>query len=165
MKELHDLVESLTCYHEGSCRDVNFLDPTWEGVDRFVASIDDSFERSLARDIKGRAFEGQVSTLLASGEGTAYLVFKSGTGVLRQLQVFVACEDDGLPFIELTFFPESVVQSPALKQVFTEWVKGACRLLQASQLFVRFENASWTLGDTGRHSGVFLVSGECRGDA
>ena len=165
MDELHDLVESLTIHDDGSCRDVNFLCPTWEGVDRFVASIDASFVRSSAVNGEGRTIEGRISTLVASGKGTAHLVFESGTGVLRRIQVFVYCEDDGSPFIELTFFPEDVVQSPALQRDFTEWAQGACRQLQARRLFVRYENASWTFGDTGSNSGVFLVFGEGGGDA
>jgi hypothetical protein len=90
-------------------------------------------------------------------KGTGHLVFDAGTGLLSHLQIFVSHENEGNALVELVFFPEDV-DKQNLRETFLEWVHKMQKLLQAPCSYARYENHSWTLGDVGPQSGVFLVS-------
>jgi hypothetical protein len=82
----------------------------------------------------------------------------SSMGPLQNLQVFICSEEDGSPFVELTFFPDDVESGPFLRRDFIAWARQMQTHLGARRYYARYENASWRLGDTGPQSGVFLVS-------
>jgi hypothetical protein len=165
VKELHDIVRALTDYAEGFCRDVTFVGSTWEGVDALIEHLERLFNRESATDNEGQQVLGSVSGG-AIKTGSVHLVLGDGSGVLRRLQVFVdQGEVDEHPRVELTFFPEDVVRAGNVRQNFIDWLDDARRHLQARRYYARYENASWTLGDTGPTSGVFLVSNEAEHDA
>jgi len=44
------------------------------------------------------------------------LIFNAGVGLIRNLQVFICSEEDGSPFVELTFFPDDVEPGPFLRR-------------------------------------------------
>jgi len=93
------------------------------------------------------------------------LIFNAGVGLIRNLQVFICSEEDGSPFVELTFFPDDVVPGPFLRRNFIGWAQRMQTHLRARRYFARYENASWRFGDTGAQSGVFLVSDDITQDA
>jgi len=164
MKEIHDIATSLLDV-DGSCRDLNFENPTWPGVDAMLKALASTFEIESVTDADGADVSGPPSkgirTLVPSG-GRALM--KNGAFV-KQLQIFVFREDDGRPFVELTFFPQDVVQSDDVRGDFLEWADRLARHLGALRFYARYENASWQFGDSGPQSGVFAVSGEINADS
>ena len=157
MDHQDDLVSCLLD-DDGSCRDLNFEAPSWKGVQRTLQSLGRMFADGSVSDHEGRNPPEPYPISLASiprDGGSA--VLQEGSGPLSRLQVFVAAENDGSPFIELTFFPEDVAQTQDLRGEFMRWADGLRTELEARRLYVRYENASWELGDVGSSSGVFFV--------
>jgi hypothetical protein len=93
------------------------------------------------------------------------LFLKEGPGMLRNLQAFICCEDDGSPFVGLTFFPDDVRQTSFLRDEFITWAQMLRLRLGAQRYYARYENASWQFGDISAQSGVFLVSDDIAEDA
>lgn len=159
---LHPIKPSLLDFDDGSCRDVNFAKPTWDGVRRLS-------NRLLSEYRIESAIDGQGESLCTSGSDgvldwlrksdSVRLILVRGPSPIRSLQVFIYREPDGSPFVELTFFPEDVVDSQTLECDFPTWVRELRDGLGATASYARYENASWAFGDTSAESGVFLVSG------
>lgn len=85
------------------------------------------------------------------------MILRDGDSPIRVLQVFVFLEEDGSPFVELTFFSEDVVRTRDIERDFIGWVEGLRITLKARRAFARYVGAGWVFGDTGQDSGVFLV--------
>ncbi|MEC9343195.1 MAG: hypothetical protein VYD64_05040 [Pseudomonadota bacterium] len=145
---------------DGACRDINFLHPTWSGVRSFVRHMETAFRQRRSCDDNGteltephwRNFPAAVQNA-----GTVLLVYSASLEVLTNIQIFIVSEDNGEPFVELTFFPDNVARSDDVGREFVEWVKHAGTMLEARRLFCRYENAAWEMGDTSEDSGVFFV--------
>jgi hypothetical protein len=167
MKELHDIVTSLLD-KDGSCRDLNFEAPTWAGVEDLLGSLESRFGKASGTDQEERAIAApfQKSVLAAAKDrGCIHLVFNEGVGLIKTLQMFVCSENDGSPFFELTFFPDDVEPTQSLRRDFIDWAHQMQARLCARRYYARYENASWRFGDTGAHSGVFLLSDDVTTDA
>ena len=159
-----DIVKSLLD-KDGSCRDLNFEAPTWEGVKKLLNSLEGDFKEISGTDQEGKTLTAPYSESdIAEAQKGGYVHFslKSGRGLIKNLQVFICPEDDGAPFIELTFFPEDVEQTNSIQSEFIAWVQKQQSLLEARRYYARYENASWHFGDIGEHSGVFLVSDDVK---
>jgi hypothetical protein len=118
-----------------------------------------SFKLSEARDHEGHEITEAAHKSISSAARNCdhvHLVFDQGIGPIKRLQVFIGREDDGSPFVELTFFPEDVQRSEGLRHEFITWMTRLRRLLRARRGFARYENGSWSMGDIGPTSGVFL---------
>jgi hypothetical protein len=85
------------------------------------------------------------------------LRFEGGGKLVKNLQVFVGSEEDGSPFVELTFSPEDVEPTTVLREEFIAWAQQMREQLGARRYYARYGDASWQFGDTGPQSGVFLV--------
>ena len=159
MKEIYDIATSLL-NQDGSCRDLNFERPTWDGVALMVGTLPNAFSDCEATDHDGYTLSNpsaeDIQAMITSG-GYAHLVLNGGTQLFKHLQVFVSEEDDGCPFVELTFIPQDVKKSESLREEFLAWACEICKQLQASRYYARYENASWKFGDAEEASGVFLV--------
>lgn len=166
MTDLHDIATSLLD-RDGSCRDVNFEHPVWCGVDDMIRRLRSTFKKIKVFDSGGNTINELApgSVFSAAKNGFVQLVLEEGSDLIANLQVFVALEDDGTPFVELTFFPEDVKATSNLKRDFITWADEIRRLLRADRYFARYENASWEFGDLGPTSGVFLVSEHAKPNA
>jgi hypothetical protein len=160
MNEIHDIVASVLD-RDGSCRDLNFDAPTWEGVRVLLEYVLQRFPKHTATDAEGampvdRSAAGLVTLVRTSG--ALHLVLQeSESEIVRHLQVFVFREEDGQPFVELTFFPQDVAEVANLRDDFLQWLHALRGMLEARRCYARYENASWTFGDTAPNSGVFAV--------
>lgn len=160
--DLNDIQEALLD-EDGTLRDVNFDGSNWEGVSRLIGILLKSFNECTATDSEGReGFDLKLESSLevAQDGGYLHLVFKNGSGFTSHLQVFITREDDGSPFVELTFSPNDVERTQNLATDFLEWANEMRKHLGARRYFARYENASWRIGDTSHGSGVFFVSDE-----
>jgi len=167
MAKHEDIAASLLDLDDGSCRDINFEAPTWDGVEELIVSLAGSFKKASGTDGDGRDILGDFPASVmaaAHNNGGVYLVFDKGRSPIRCLQVFVLPEADGSPFVELKFSPVDVETSETLTDDFIRCVDDIRKQLRAKRYYVRYENASWEFGDTGRYSGVFLASDEVDDD-
>ena len=134
--ELPDIDRSLGHDDDGMCRDVNFEGPTWAGVRALSAWLMESFKEHTATDHNGLPIAGFGSgVLLAPGHEYCHATFAGGGGLFQRLQAFISAEDDGSPFVELTFFPDDFGLSNSLRDRFLEWATQVCSLLQARRYF------------------------------
>jgi hypothetical protein len=165
MLELHDITESLLDHDDGSCRDVTFQSCSWDGVALAVDDLARTFRTEAAHDSEGLVIPtpfGAAVGLLAASTQPGYLcfLFESAVSIIQRLQLFVGKDEVGAPLVEATFFPEDVDQTGNVKECFVRWANDLQAVLRAQRYYARYENASWTLGDVGPTSGVFLVSNE-----
>ena len=163
MRELHDLVTSLLDA-DGTCRDVNFEGPTWQGVADLVDLLRISFGTCSASDPDGQflaePLRNSVPETAARCNGYVHVDLREGKDLFAQIQLWVGVEADESPFVEITFWPEDVARTATLRDDFLSWADRLRGTAQARRYYARYENASWRFGDTSRHSGVFLVGEE-----
>jgi len=148
----HEEIRTSLLHDEGSCRDINLVAPTWEGIARVLDSL-----TCIYSTHRWDVAPEKTALPLHRGEHLR-LILEDRNALLSHLQVFIFCENDGSPFVEFTFFPEDVKDSPDLPAAFIGFVKELQRQAGASGYFVRFENASWSFGDCSHGSGVFAWS-------
>jgi len=165
MQELHDIVSSLLD-RDGTCRDLNFENPTWSGVDTLLQKLASSFRMAAASDSEGETIcsLGGVAAVVRKGR-CVIADLDNGSGLIQRLQVFLVSNEDGTPFVEISFFPDDIARTQRLRQDFLEWARGMRDALCARRYYARYENASWRFGDTGPSSGVFLVDAAVVSDA
>jgi hypothetical protein len=146
---------------DGSCRDINFEAPTWAGIKKLITLLEADFKSTTSSDTHGhelgKPFSENFSLPARNGE-YARMCFNEGEGLITDIQVFVCTEENSVPFIELTFFPDDLRQSPTLEADFVAWAEELRLTLESQRYYVRYENASWQFGEISPHSGVFLVS-------
>ncbi|MFT7618746.1 MAG: hypothetical protein ACI97A_002393 [Planctomycetota bacterium] len=156
--EFHDLVTALLDDY-GSCTDLNFENATRRGVIEFVKFLGESFKSGSLCDYEGNQvtdIHAVLKTLIEEG-GHAFL--EGGQSPLKRIQVdvFYDPEVDRLAEVELSFFPEDFFEIDTLRDEFLAWLQLVQRKLQSPKSYLRFEDGSWTFGDTSRDSGVILV--------
>jgi len=104
---------------------------------------------------------GSIEAALQSVQtrgGAVQILLAGGHQLVSHLQMFVSDGASPCPFVELTFFPQDVLQRPGLRERFVRWLQGMQRTLGATRAYARYENASWTFGDVAAGSGVFFAS-------
>jgi hypothetical protein len=163
--ERDEIVAALT-ERDGSCRDVNFIGATWDGVRRLVSAATADFDNvsvgMTSHDTNESSVTGigTVLDLVQSAGGCAQLLLNDGRGFVSHLQIFVSSErGDVNPDLELTFFPQDVCSTPDVISAFLTWAEHLQALAQATGYYARYENASWRFGETGLGTGVFLARG------
>jgi hypothetical protein len=166
--EILDIVTSLLD-RDGSCRDLNFEAPTWKGVEELLASLESTYAEVSGTDQEGKDLTPPYGeSAIAEAQQGGYIHFslhRGAAGLIKDLQVFICSEEDGSPFVELTFFPEDVGQTTSLRSNFIAWAQQQQALLEAKRYYARYENASWHFGDIGAQSSVFLVSDDASTNA
>jgi hypothetical protein len=91
LRELSDIVTSLLDM-DGSCRDLNFEGPTWEGVKDLLDSLESAFGEVSGTDQEGKVLTAPFRDFVlavAENRGYLHLIFNAGTGLIRNLQVFI----------------------------------------------------------------------------
>ena len=164
MPDANEDIEACLLERDGSARDMNFESPTWPGVwdalrelraefsTARVGLTSDDADSVLADDI-----EAALQRVQARG-GAVQILLAGGHQLVSHLQVFVTDEAGPSPFVELTFFPQDVLQRAGLEERFVTWLRGMQRTLGATRAYARYENAAWTFGDVAFGSGVFFAS-------
>ena len=145
----------------GSARDINFAGLTLPDVLIVV-------RRVLAFTNDGSACNGDGVELSLDTQivynatlATAHtqLCLSSDSTPFRHFQPF-SCIHDDAPFVELTFLPDDIVDRADPLTSVVRFVNGLCVGTSVSDYFVRYENASWDLGDTGPTSGVIFTKAD-----
>jgi len=167
VRELHDIFECLSDA-DGSARVVTFEHCSWNGVEELISGLGTTFERYTATYGEGEETTNPAPTSVVSSvkqKGLGHLVFYTGVGLMKHLQIWVwMSENAERPLVEALFFPDEI-DTRDLRGTFLEWASGMCTRLEAVRYYARYENWSWTVGDIGPGSLVFLVSSEPEKDA
>ncbi len=148
MKSLNDISKCLLD-HDGSARDITFTPVKIGDLISFVNAI--SKEYALR---EGHYFEGDnegvslvtesIGTCLQKSNGSIYSYWLSTSHMISQLQIFIYWpQDEGKYFLELTFFPQDIVQNKYDANNFIQIIAKWADALSAENYFVRYENASW----------------------
>jgi hypothetical protein len=153
--EISDIETALEENDDASSRDLNFEGATWEGVTSLLGTLEATFRSCRATDADGEPIHGPTA-LRAKDVGQA--VFTGGSGLVDHVQLFLAHEPDGSPFVEITLWPEAIKRGSNLRKNFLAWADDIARHLGARRYFARHENVSWKVGDSSEGSGVFYVS-------
>jgi len=159
-----DVKSSLLDYDGGTGHDINFAGATWAGVGRLFTWIVEAYDhvgavRCDGTDCIDQVTDGQNPEALLRSPGDSLSVGAlAPEALLRDIQLLILRDDDGAPYVELTFFPGDVDQKTFSLPAFIELVQRLSELLEATKFFVRSENASWKFGDCGRDSGVIFTS-------
>lgn len=157
-REIARIEASLRDHDGGSCRDINFRNSTMEGVRNLIGFLSVSFASAEGHDCRGGEFKlDDSASTSAAIEKTGLIVhFAGGHDLFSRLQVMVAPEDP--LFVEITFFPEYLLQSGLIGKSFILWIHAVGKIPGADRLYVRYENSSWRLGDEDNYSGVFYAA-------
>ena len=100
----------------------------------------------------------ELRTHLMPPKMSAQLYAENLDMLIQQLQLYIFIEDDGQPFLEVTFSPQDVNLEPGNIDAFVSLMKAWQETLQATTFYVRYENVSWRIGDTSRYSGVIYTA-------
>ena len=76
--------------------------------------------------------------------------------LFTHLQCFI-CDDTDGAFLELTFFPNDIVTDGDPLFAVIQFLRNICEGTTITEYFVRYENASWSFGDTAFGSGVIFT--------
>ncbi len=115
-------------------------------------------ESGEATDGNGEPISFNSGLFADAGESTslARAVLQNVAGLFSHFQCFMHVDSDG-PFLELTFFPDDVLRDRDPLQSVVHFLRDLCSDTSVTQYFVRYENASWTFGDTTSMSGVIFT--------
>jgi len=158
-------IEECLLDEDGSCRDINFENPTWEGAANLVRSFLQNYTVFSAttgegKDIKVELADEQSFQLSTLLEGYIILSGQNSQALISGLQIFIGNPENGengTPFVELTFFPSNLNETFSGIR-FIHFVEEMKKWLQASWYYVRYENASWKFGSSGFGSRVIFQS-------
>ncbi len=157
-------VERCLVERDGFCRDMNFADPSWAGVDRLMQWAAAPYDIKEATDSNGTDVieklvdRRSLETIFPAPDGYVHVLGDGRNTLIRQLQLFVAREEGGSPFVGMPFFPEGLNKRVFTVNEFVQLMQMTQDLLEASEYFVRYENAGWGFGDCGEWCGVIFSS-------
>ena len=140
-----EILEYLTdC--DGTTRDITFTPATLSCVDQFLKLVFEVFSGGGLLDQDGEAVnlspEDVVFYIKNRVEGCVHGQLKSRNGFVSQVHLFIDWPEDGKIAVELSFFPDDL-SSTFTVSAFFEMLNSWWSALQANEVFVRYENASW----------------------
>lgn len=130
---------------DGSTRDITFTPASRECVSSFIKSFFKAYSVGELHDQDGEPVEIDhcvVMKKLEGDEGCIHGQLINDGGLIGQVHLFIDWPEDEMVAIEISFFPMDLDKEFSLKRFLSslnEW----WGLLQVSEVFVRYENASW----------------------
>ena len=159
------LTEQILDRDDGSCRDINFDRLDWDGAVAILELLLWDASSAAATDVNG-----QTLNVLAAGAAgichharnnkSCHVVLTDVAELFNRLQVFVCTEEDGSAFVELTFFPDELLQASFTTKRLIDKIIQLSTIGRANNFFLRYENASWKLGSAGHGTGVITTRHE-----
>ena len=146
---------------DGSCRDVNFPDVGKPESIALLNLMKNSCELKRGTDSEGNEISTQeIIERLSSSDTETIVSYWVCQGLVSQVQLFLSWAKDSKIFVEITFFPQDVDIDAYSLETFKKWLKPFLVALNTSSFFVRYENASWSYGDTSELSGVIFTNSQ-----
>lgn len=161
-----ELIEEQLLFPDGSLRDINFVNPTWDGVIDLLNWFCKNYQITRAYTGEGTDFKTDFEKcetfklIVPLEEDSINVVGEDSDFVVKGLLIFVGNRDDEAPFVELTFGPEDLTNFSVA--TFVQFVEELRQILQASWYYVKYEDASWEFGSTGETSPVIFEYGDVK---
>ncbi len=154
-------IEDQVIEKDGSCRDVNFPDVNSSQAIALLNHVQSFCVLNSATDSEGKELEiEQIIERLSSSATETIVSYWGCQELISQIQLFFSWENNSKIFIELTFFPQDIDKKAYSLENFMEWLKPFLVALNTKKYYVRYENASWTFGDTRKTSGVIFTNSQ-----
>lgn len=145
---------------DGSCRDINFEGLTWAGATSIMQWLIDNSANVTADNEEKKPIEslqtGKRVCDIARTTGVCHISLRDTDGLFSQTQAFI-CPDSDFAFVELSFFPEDIISDQYSLERLVAFLDNLKMIGRAANYFVRYENASWRVGDTSNDSGVIFT--------
>jgi len=140
---------------DGSCRDVTFANVPCDRLAPGIALLNRHFGSVTATDCATGSIVHLERELGRGQQEKSYILeLSSGLSAISNAQFFIETEPSGMTFLELTFFPQDIRQIDRLFLLLNDLRSK----FSSDQYWLRYENASWELGDVGTGSGVICTS-------
>ncbi len=131
--------------NDGSTRDINFTPSTLQNLSRFLKVFLSIYNRGELNDQDGEVVEISSTAVLEqleNKEGCIHGQLLGNNELISQVHLFIDWPEEEGFAIEISFFSEDLRNDFTLvgfMSQLNEW----WNLLQAKEVFVRYENASW----------------------
>ncbi|OZG69930.1 hypothetical protein BTA51_28680 [Hahella sp. CCB-MM4] len=140
-----EILEYLTD-SDGSTRDITFTPAALDCVEMFTKLFLEAFDDGELLDQDGEivelSAESVMSYIKTREEGCIHGQLKSSDSFVSQVHLFLDWPEDEKIAVEISYFPNDLCGEFTTSQFFetlTKWWNA----LQAHEVFVRYENASW----------------------
>lgn len=145
-------IEKYLLEADGSTRDITFIPTTLGSIENLLAFLlDNKYLLYEAYDNDGCSIKEKIQerdfTSLQLDEGSLFLKFRSGISIINNLIIFIDWPEDDKFAVEISFFPRDINMEIFTIENMMEYIEKLSILLNASDYFVRYENASWDLYD------------------
>lgn len=138
------LTESLLD-NDSTTRDITFTPAEYGNVSRLLALLFTDYQKGSLSDQDGEkvALDVKVvSGLFQRETGSVYGEFESESALIKSLMLFLDWSEEGKCAVELSFFSDELSSTFTIEKFLTQlniWWDA----LDATEVFVRYENASW----------------------
>lgn len=140
-----------------SCRDINFAEfISINGVVAVLRVLTEYFSIVRINDEDGEPQVLEAVPVLLAKERLNLHLFRESQSFISSLQSFVSWAESGKVFLELTFFPNDIIEESFSEMEFRRFLGKLFFASGAPEIYVRYENASWKHGDIGKYSGVIF---------
>ncbi|SHO54647.1 hypothetical protein [Vibrio quintilis] len=141
------IVEYLTD-SDGSTRDITFTPATLVCVEEFLKQFLDAFYDGELLDQDGELVElssrDVMSYVKEREAGCIHGQLKSSDSFVSQVHLFLDWPEDEEIAIEISYFPSDLTDG-FTTSLFFDTLNQWWNVLQANEVFVRYENVSWEL--------------------
>ncbi|WHI45951.1 hypothetical protein [Microbulbifer sp. VAAF005] len=135
---------------DGSTRDITFTPTTLACVGKFIELFLEEFSDGELLDQDGEVVEmsseSVVSYITQREEGCIHGQLKSRDSFVSQVHLFLDWSEGEKIAVEISYFPNDLC-SDFTTSIFFEALNSWWGALQANEVFVRYENASWEFYD------------------
>jgi hypothetical protein len=143
---------------DGSCRDINIEDVSFEYANEIAVFLSEVYAlksavNSEGEDVVSSIRNGNLQRQFDIKPNSIHAVYENESALIANMQVYWAWGNKGDVYVEFTFFPEDVANEFSFSS-FEHFVQPLIRASGSSIYFVRYENASWKFGDTSPEGGV-----------
>jgi hypothetical protein len=158
-----EISKQLTGDHD-SYLHITFEGASWKGVQTFLSQLKQKYS-----SVKGRTFQveegeyfmnlDEVVERLKQEGSFSEICTEDNNAAIRKLEAHLQEAEGGMPFVDITFLTQDLNltqnEMRELIPVFETWKDE----LEATNYYVRYENAMWEIGDVSPESGVIHTSG------
>ncbi|WP_444915787.1 hypothetical protein [Microbulbifer sp. TRSA007] len=135
---------------DGSTRDITFTPATLACVEKFIKLFLEEFSDGELLDQDGEVVEmsseSVVSYITQREEGCIHGQLKSRDSFVSQVHLFLDWSEGEKIAVEISYFPNDLC-GDFTTSIFFEALNSWWGALQADEVFVRYENASWEFYD------------------
>lgn len=145
-----DEIEKYILDCDGSTRDITFTPIPLNSLLEFLGIILNIFEPASISDNEGDSIDTNFQAIqraLLLPSGYIHGTFTSDKAAVTSIDIFIDWDEKGEFAVELSFFPRNINLKCYSLQSFMSQVEEWWKILGSKTVFIRYENASWSLYD------------------